>query len=282
MNYRTQNSLGTLVTYALLVLIVLSIGFPLFTTVSQSFQTNETLYRFPPTILTTNPTTQNWQNLFTRQDLMLPRWVFNSLYTAALHTMLVLFVASLAAYAFARLRFPGKNILFFLLLLTLMIPGQVMLIPNYLVMRDLKLLGTPGALILPGVANVFAVFLLRQFFSSIPRELEEAARLDGASHFGIYWRIILPLSTSALVALAIYVFTAHWNDLLWPLVATTNLEQRTLPVGLSILNSSYGPQERGLVLAAAVFTMMPVLILFLMFQRRIMQGVAFTAGLGGR
>jgi multiple sugar transport system permease protein len=277
-----QSRLNNTLTYVALIVLAIAVTFPMFYIISQSFQTNETLYRYPPTIISPTPTPQNWNNLFAREDLLLPTWLWNSFYVAASHTIIVLLVTSLAAYAFARLQFPGRNILFFVLLATLMIPGQVTLIPNYLVLRDLKLLNTAGALILPSVANVTAVFLLRQFFMSIPKELEEAAIIDGASRFGVYWRIILPLSTSALVALAIVVFQGNWNDFLWPLIVTSQLEQRTLPVGLSILNGTYGTQERGLVLAGAVFSTIPVLLVYLVFQRYIIRGVTFTSGFGGR
>ncbi len=268
--------------YLALIVLVIVVVFPLLYAFSQSLQTNQTLYHYPPTIITTEPTVQNWNNLFTREDLMLPRWLLNSFIVASAHTILVLIITSLAAYAFARLRFPGRNILFFLLLATLMIPNQVTLIPNYLVLRDLKMLNTLWAMILPGAANVFAVFLLRQFFQSIPVELEEAAIIDGASRLAVYWRIILPLSVPALVALAIFVFQANWNDLLWPLIVTSQVDQRTLPVGLSILNGTYGTQERGLVLAGAVFSTIPVLLVYLIFQRWIIRGVTFTSGFGGR
>lgn len=271
-----------LLLYAVLIVMLFIVSFPLLYAFSQSFQTNQTLYRYPPTVITSEPTMQNWNNLFSREDLMLPRWLANSFYVATAHTLMVLLVTSLAAYAFARLKFPGRNILFFLLLATLMIPGQVTLIPNYLVLRDLRMLNSPSAMIFPGVANVTAVFLLRQFFMSIPGELEEAAIIDGASRFGVYWRIVLPLSIPALIALAIFVFQANWNDLLWPLIVTSQVDQRTLPVGLSILNSAYGTQERGLVLAGAVFSTIPVLLVYLVFQRWIIRGVTFTSGFGGR
>lgn len=280
---RTRSlDLPTIVMYALLIILTLIIVLPIFITVSQTFQTNNELYSYPPVVLTATPTSANWENLFTREDLMLVQWLANSVIAATAHTLLVLALSAPAAYAFARIDFPGKNILFFLLLATLMIPGDVRLIPNYLVMRDLKLLGSIAALIIPGAANVFGVFLLRQFFQSIPVELEEAAIIDGASRFGVFWRIILPLSTPALVALAIFVFQANWNDFLWPLVVTSTIEQRTLPVGLSILQSAYGNQQRGLVLASAIFSTIPVILMYLIFQRQIIRGVTFTSGFGGR
>jgi multiple sugar transport system permease protein len=279
---RNGFKLDHLLTYLILTIVALVVMFPLIYAFSQSLQTNDTLYRYPPTIITTTPTLQNWNNLFNRPDLMLPRWLLNSLWVAALHTVLVLFISSTAAYAFARLRFPGRNILFFLLLATLMVPDQITLIPNYLLMRDFKILNTMLPLVIKGLANVTAVFLLRQFFQSIPKELEDAAIVDGATHFGVYWRIVLPLSIPALTALAILVFQGNWNDFLWPLVVTSQVEQRTLPVGLSILNGSYGTQERGLVLAGAVFTTIPVVLVYVIFQRWIIRGVTYTSGFGGR
>lgn len=281
--FRTRSfNLSTVVTYGLLILLLFIIVIPIFIIVSQTFQPNNTLYSYPPTIITTEPTAENWQGLFTREDLLITQWLANSLVAAVGHTLLVLAITAPAAYAFARIKFPGKNILFFLLLATLMIPGDTRLIPNYLVLRDLKLLGSIAALIIPGAANVFGVFLLRQFFMGIPVELEEAAIIDGATRFGVFWRIILPLSTPALVALSIFVFQANWNDFLWPLIVTTQIEQRTLPVGLSILQGAYGTQQRGLVLAAAIFSTIPVMGMYLVFQRQIIQGVTFTSGFGGR
>ncbi len=198
-----------------------------------------------------------------------------------MYTLVVTLICAPAAYAFARLKFPGNNFLFFLLLVTVMIPGQVTLIPNFLLMRDLKFLDTFNALIWPGAANVFAVFLLRQFFQQIPQELEEAAILDGASYWGRFWHVILPLSTNALTALAIFVFLGHYNDLFWPLIVTNSLNMRTLPVGLTILNFSYGELYRPTVLAGSVFASVPILIVYIIFQGRIIKGVTLT-GMGGR
>lgn len=281
-----ENGGGKFLTYALMVILALAIIVPLLITLAQSFQINETLYNYPPLIFTPKSTTANWENLFAREDLQLVQWVINSFVVASVHTIFAVTVSGLAAYAFARLRFPGKNILFIVLLVTLMIPGQVTLIPNYLVFRDLNLLksttGVQLSMLIPGVANVLGVFLLRQFFIAIPNELEEAAILDGASRFGVFWRIILPLSTSALTALAIFLFQANWNELLWPLIIASKAEQYTLPVGLSILSGSYGPTQRGLVLAGAIFSAIPVLVVYLLFQRQIIKGVSFTGGLGGR
>ena len=190
------------------------------------------------------------------------------------YTLAVIAICTPAAYAFARLKFPGRNLLFGLLLLTVMIPSQVTLIPNFLLMRDLKFLDTFNALIWPGAANVFGVFLLRQFFQQIPQELEEAAILDGATYWGRFWHVILPLSTNAITALAILVFLGHYNDLLWPFITMNSLDMRTLPVGLQILNSSYAGQDRPMVLAGAVFATVPIVIFYIIFQRRIIQAAS--------
>lgn len=267
--------------YAFLIFMSLFVVLPLMVAVSQSFMTNQEVNRWPPKLIPTDPSLQAYESVLTQQDLRIDLWLRNSLIAATGYTAAVLVICSPAAYAFARLRFPGNNILFAFLLATIMIPQQVTLIPNYLLMRDLKWLDTFNALIFPGAANVFGVFLLRQFFMAIPSELEEAAVLDGAGYFGRFWHVVLPLSTNALTALGIFVFLGHYNDLFWPFIVTNSLETRTLPVGLTILNSSYAGQYRPMVLAGAVFSTLPILLVYIMFQRRIIKGVMLT-GLAGR
>lgn len=268
-------------TYLFLTIMGIFVVLPLLISVMQSFSTNQEVTRWPPQIVPLNPTLQAYQQVFSQGDLDLPRWLFNSVYAAIAYTTAVMIICAPAAYAFSRLKFPGSSILFGLLLVTVMIPSQVTLIPNFLLMRDLKFLDTFNALIWPGAANVFAVFLLRQFMMQIPVELEEAAILDGASYWGRFWHVVLPLSTNALTALGIFTFLGHYNDLFWPFIVTNSLQMRTLPVGLTILNSSYAGQYRPLVLAGAMFASVPTLIVYVIFQRRIIKGVAMT-GLGGR
>src|SRR5258708_2668382 len=268
-------------TYLFLIGMGLFVLFPLVVTLSQSVMTNQQVNRWPPPIIPVTPTFDSYVKAFTQPDLQLMVWLGNSIYAASAYTLAVICICTPAAYAFARLRFPGRNILFGLLLLTVMIPSQVTLIPNFLLMRDLKFLDTFNALIWPGAANVFGVFLLRQFFQQIPQELEEAAILDGATYWGRFRQIILPLSTNAITALAILVFLGHYNDLLWPFITMNSLDKRTLPVGLQILNSSYAGQDRPMVLAGAVFATVPIAVFYIIFQRRIIRGVTFT-GMGGR
>lgn len=281
MNSRRNPGVRYLWTYVFLIALSLFVLLPLLITFSQSLMTNQEVTRWPPPLLPANPTLDSYRDLFTREDLRLPTWLGNSIYAASAYTVAVLLICTPAAYAFARLRFPGKNILFAILLITVMIPSQVTLIPNFLVMKDLKFLDTFNALIWPGAANVFGVFLLRQFFQQIPQELEEAAILDGATYWGRFRHVILPLSTNAITALAILVFLGHYNDLLWPFLTMSSLEKRTLPVGLQILNSSYAGQFRPMVLAGAVFATVPVVIFYIIFQRRIIKGITMT-GMGGR
>ncbi len=281
MNLRRTSLFQHFGAYFFLILLSAFVLLPMMVAISQSFMTNQAVNRWPPQIIPTEPTLDNFRSVLTQQDLRLDLWLRNSLIAATGYTFAVLIICAPAAYAFARLRFPGNKVLFAFLLVTIMIPSQVTLIPNYLLMRDLSWLDTFNALIFPGAANVFGVFLLRQFFMQIPQELEEAAVLDGASYFGRFWRVILPLSTNALTALAIFVFLGHYNDLFWPFIVTNSLETRTLPVGLTILNSSYAGQYRPMVLSGAVLSTLPILIVYILFQRRIIRGVTLT-GMGGR
>lgn len=281
MSIRQNHLSKNLWTYVFLIVLGIFVIFPLLITVSQSLMTTQQVNRWPPPLIPATPTFDAYNHMFNRPDLRLPLWLGNSIYAATAYTLAVLAICTPAAYAFSRLNFPGRNILFALLLITVMIPSQVTLIPNYLLMRDLKFLDSFNALIWPGAANVFGVFLLRQFMQQIPLELEEAAILDGASYWGRFRYVVLPLSTNAITALAILVFLGHYNDLLWPFITMNTLEHYTLPVGLQILNSSYAGQDRPLVLAAAVFATVPIIIFYVIFQRQIIKGVAMT-GMGGR
>jgi multiple sugar transport system permease protein len=261
---------------ALAYLLTLMAALPLLWMLSQSLTPERDIYVWPPRLFPAHPTLDNYYRvLFSRPDLPMGRWYFNSFFVASATTVLVLLVASLAAYGYARLEFPGRNALFFGLLSTMMIPGAVTLIPVFIILRQLGMIDTYWALILPHGAGVFGVFLLRQFFQSIPRDLEEAAVLDGCSRLGIYWHVVLPLSRSAMAALAIFVFLGSWNDFLWPFIATNELSMRTLPVGLTIFNGEYW-SERGLIMAGASISALPVLVVYAIFQQHIIRGIALT------
>lgn len=209
----------------------------------------------------------------------IPKWFMNSLFVAIVRTILQLIVCSLAAYSFARIKFPGSKYIFYFVLIGLMVPGQATFIPVYLLFSNLKLLNTYPALIMPGIASSFAVFLLVQFFKGIPIELEEAARLDGASRIGVYFRIFLPLSTPVLTALAIFTFLGTWNEFLWPLVAATDPEYMTITIGLTNLTATVDRIEFGTTMAAAWTAGLPIVIFFFIFQKRIISGIQISSGI---
>jgi len=204
-------------------------------------------------------------------DADIGRWFFNSAFVAAIWVIGRAFADSAAGYAFARMEFPGKNFLFLAVISTLMIPGMVTIVPKFLILRQLGLLDTYGALTLPFLADAFGIFLMRQFFESIPIELEEAARVDGASRYRMYVQIILPNAMPALTALAIFSFQASWNAFLEPLIFTNSPRVRTLPLGLAYFRQQ-NYTEWTILMAMAVITTIPIAIFFLVFQRWFVEG----------
>ncbi|WP_025745925.1 carbohydrate ABC transporter permease [Kallotenue papyrolyticum] len=204
------------------------------------------------------------------------RWFLNSLIVALSVTVFHVIFDTMAGYAFAKRRFPGRNLMFWLILSTLMIPAHVTLVPLYIVTRELKLLDTLLAVILPGTANVFGIFLMRQYIQTMPGELIEAGRIDGANEFGIFWRIILPLCKPAIAALAIFTFVRHWNDFLWPLIVLTRSRNFTLPVGVASLQGEFST-DYGVIFAGAALAALPMIIFFLIFQRYFLEGVRMGA-----
>jgi len=231
--------------------------------------------------LPSTPTLSNYRSVLgNAAEFPVWRWTVNSLFVSLGTSALVLIVDSLAAYAYARLRWRGRDKMFNVLVATMLVPSQVLLIPTYLVIRQLGWFDTYWALIVPASAGSFGVFLLRQFMRSIPVELEEAAKLDGCSSFGIYWHVILPLLRPALATLGIFTFMASWNAFESPLIFTDSVSMRTLPIGIAIFQGHYGTQY-GQMMAAATLAMLPVVTTFLMFQRHIIRGISLT-GLAGR
>jgi multiple sugar transport system permease protein len=273
-------SLARVVLYLLMTVAAVLFLVPVAWMLVMSILPEHEIFQPVPHWIPQEPTLQNFQGLFQRvEEAPVMRWFWNSLFVAGTGTFAYLLLSSMAAYAFSRLEFPGRNVLFFIVLSTLIIPGQVTIIPVFLILQKLHWFNTYYALIVPGLAGAFGVFLLRQFFLTIPREIEEAALIDGCGRAGIYWRIILPLSKPALATLAIFSFLGGWNDFMLPLIATNEIEMRTLPVGLTIFLGRYSMQY-GLVMATAVIATLPVLAMFLLFQRHIIRGVVLT-GLKG-
>ncbi len=280
LNEPRQFSIGTTLLYIALVFGALITLMPTVYMFSQAFTPEDQTMRWPIRWIPETPTVGNFQRIFNDPTLPVIRWFLNSMLVASSVTALVLFICSLTAYAYARLEFPGRDVIFFLLLTSLMIPGAVTFIPNFLLMRNLGWLDSYHGLIWLHGANVFGVFLLRQHFMSVPKELEEAAVMDGAGRFRIYWQIALPLVSSAMVALGIFTFLGNWNDLFWPLVILSDRTRLTLPVGLQVLGGGNYVQ-RGVTMAAAALATTPPLILYAIFQRRIVAGITLT-GMGGR
>jgi multiple sugar transport system permease protein len=206
------------------------------------------------------------------------RYLMNTITVTVTVVITQLISCSLAAYAFARLEFPGRDRVFLAYLATMMIPGQVTMIPTFILMKYLGLINTLWALIVPAsFGSAFGTFLLRQFFMTLPRELEDAATLDGCGYFGIYHRIIMPLSQPVLATLGVFTFMGTWNDFLWPLIMLNSDSKKTLTVGLvTIANTGFGSMDLGVLMAGATLSLIPILIVFFSAQRYFMQGVVFT------
>jgi multiple sugar transport system permease protein len=244
--------------------------------VSFSFGKSSEFIQLPPPVIPSALRFDNYVHVF--QQVPMLRFVLNSLFVTSLVVVGQLVVCSMAAYAFARLRFRGRTVLFGVFLISLMVPAQLTIVPLFLLMRPLGLIDTPWALIIPSLMNVLGVFLLRQNFAAIPRELEEAAMIDGAGYFRIYWSFILPMCRPALAALAILAFNASWNNFLWPLIVINSTNNMTLPVGITFLNGQQGATSEGVIMAGVVISVIPPLLVFLLLQRRLVDGVTMTVG----
>jgi multiple sugar transport system permease protein len=256
-----------------LVLGALAILFPFLWMLMTSLKPEPEVITFPPHLFPRHFTIQAYKDVWSQIEF--GRLFLNSVIFAGGVTLVSLILDSLTAYALARLRFPGRELIFWLIIATLMVPFQVLLVPVFLQVFDLHLLNTYAGLIIPRATNGFGIFLLRQFFMSIPRDFDEAARLDGAGEFYIFRKITLPLSLPALATLGIFHFTFNWNDFLWPLIITTNDDMRTLPAGLAVFSGQHETQYN-LMMAGAALTLLPLLIAFLFLQRYFIRGIALT------
>lgn len=273
--HKSNNKASIIITIILVLLAIvwiLPLLWMLSTSLKPESQVIDPVIRWIPETFTL----ENYKAIFAdKYDAPILRWMTNSLFIACIHTGLVLLFSSMAAFAFARLEFKGKKVLFSMVLSTLMIPAIINIVPNYIIVNFLGWIDTPIAMIVPGLAGAFGVFLLRQFFEGLPGELDEAAYVDGAGLLRIYTQIILPLSKPALIALALFAFMANWNDFLWPILVTNDTFQRTLPAGLAIFQGKY-TVEFGKLMAGAVVSALPPLILFVAFQRFFIEGIAFS------
>jgi multiple sugar transport system permease protein len=266
-------SVGIIALYLVLSLGAIVMLTPLLQMITTSFKTSGEALRVPPTLLPNHPSLDAYRTVLTQAPFAL--WFRNSVVVAISVTALILFTSSLAGYVFAKFKFPGRDLLFTLLLGTLMVPFPVVLIPIYLIVNNLHLLNTLLALIVPSTVSAFGIFLMRQFIAAIPDDLIDAARLDGASEFGIYWRLIRPQLGPAMGALGIFTFLSSWNDYLWPLIAINDQDKMTLPLALAFFNSSHATRY-DLVMAAAVLIVLPVIAAFLFFQRQFINALVLS------
>ncbi len=266
--------------YAVLALLTWVFLAPLLWMLSTSLKTDFDATRQPPSWIPQPFTTQAYVPLLTTSsETPVLRWFANSLLVATAHTLLVVGTSVLAAYALARLEFPGRRVLFGLIVATLFIPTFLFLIPNFLIVNSLGWLDSPWALIVPGAGSAFGVFFMHQFFSTLPRELEEAALLDGATAWQIFYGIVLPLARPGIATLSVLAFLTNYNDFIWPVYVLFSPSQFTLPPGLSILQGAY-TTHYPVIMAGGVIASIPAILLFVLAQRHVIEGVS-RSGLKG-
>ncbi|NLD02125.1 MAG: carbohydrate ABC transporter permease [Clostridiales bacterium] len=254
--------------YALLSLGAVFMVFPFVWMVLTSLKTGADVYSFS---MIPNPaTTQNYSFVFTRTDFV--RWFLNSIFVAVMVVSSVLMFDTLVGYTLCKMQFRGKQLVFILIMSTLMVPTEMLIIPWYLMSAQLKWLNTYWSIMFPGLITAFGIFMMRQFFEGVPDELLEAARIDGLNELGIYARIALPLVMPAVSALAIFTFLGNWNAFLWPVIIVSNKELVTLPVGLAMFTTENNPEWERIMTAASLGTV-PVLAVFMVFQRQIIEGI---------
>ncbi len=286
------SKLPQVITLILLTVVAIISLFPLYWLFNTALTPATSTVKLPPDIIPAHATLNNFTEIIQKagqgklrwldpdQFIVMPRlylWFINTAFITILSTAIHVLFDSMAGYAFAKKKFPGSNVFFWMILAALMIPGQVTLVPLYLMITKLKLINTFAGVILPGLADVIGIFLLKQFIQTLPSELEDAARVDGASEWSIYTRIIVPLSAPALAVTAIFAFQRYWNSFLWPLIVLQSPDLFTLQVGLSFVHTSEFGTQYGLLMAGAAMAAIPMIIFFFAFQKYFMQGLRIGA-----
>jgi multiple sugar transport system permease protein len=268
-----QRRLAGRLSHLFLIVTSLLMISPFLWMITTSLKGSQEIYIYPPTLF---PAELHWENFsHVWEAVPFGRFYFNSLLVTSVITASQVANAVLAGYVFARIEFPGRDLIFYLYLATLIIPTQVTMLPLFLLISRLGWVDTYQALVVPFLANAFAVFFLRQFFSTLPRELEDAARLDGCSRLRYLWQIVLPLSRPAVATITLFIFLSHWDDYLWPLVVTNTTTMRTLPIGLRFFIEESGTQFN-YMMAAALMAVAPIILLFLAAQRQFIEGIALS------
>ncbi|MDP9358003.1 MAG: carbohydrate ABC transporter permease [Chloroflexota bacterium] len=291
-----NRSFGKLIVVAILIATTALSLFPLFWMLSTAITPGSATIKTPPSLIPLptgllgagtdlpawireraySPTLENFHELSTQTQGNIWRWLGNSAIVAISITVFHVLFDSMAGYAFARKTFPGRNLIFGLLLSTLMIPVQVTLVPNFLLISRLDLADSYLGVILPGFADVFGIFLMKQYMQTLPREIEDAARVDGANEWQVFWRIVLPLAKPAVATLAIFMFMRSWNNFLWPLIVLRTGAKYTLPVGVATLQGEFSTNV-GLIMAGAAVAAVPMIVFFLLFQRYFLGGIRIGA-----
>ena len=275
--YKTSRVFSRWASYIFLIATSVVMVVPFLWMITTSLKGQQEIYIYPPTFF---PSELHWEN-FTHVLETVPfgKFYLNSLLVTGIITISQVITSALAAYVFARVEFPGRNAIFYLYLATLIVPTQVTMLPLFLVISDLGWMDTYQGLTVPFLANAFAVFFLRQFFATLPRELEDAAQIDGAGRMRILWQIILPLVRPALATITLFIFLSHWDDYIWPLIVTNTTEMRTLPIGLRFFIEESGAQLN-YMMAGALMAVGPVIALFFVVQKQFIEGIALSGTKG--
>jgi len=270
MKAKTKKNIKKTISLIILGILGLLAFIPLLWMVITAFTQPTLTMKFPPDIIPKDPSLENFADLFSRKVLF--RWTLNSIIVAGTVTIVQVFFCAMAGYSLAKKRFPGRKAIFAIYISSMMIPTQVTLVPLYIIVAKFGLVNTYAGLILPAISAPFGVFLMRQFMLSVPSEMLEAARIDGAGEFRTFMKIVLPISKPALAVLGIFTFVGQWNSFLWPLIITNTNEMRTLQAGLSLIQEEV-PMQYSYLMAAATFAAIPMIIVFFSFQKYFLRGI---------
>ena len=268
--------LGKSGAYAILIIGLIGTLLPFFYIMVSSLKTTAELRQTPPDFFPKKPTIEHYTTILTDEKIPLAQNLFNSIFVSLTRVVITLFTSSFAGFIFAKYHFKGKNLAFGIILIQIMIPFQVVMIPNYLLTVKLGLIDSLWALIIPAFIDAYGIFMMKQFIEAMPTELMDAARIDGASEFGIYSKIILPQMGPPLASLGIFTFMSTWNDYLWPLIVLTSPEKRTIPL-LVVWFQTQHVSNQGLVLAASILTLLPIFIVYIFLQRWIVDQATSSA-----
>ncbi len=271
MQRSVARGVGLSALHLLLIIGSMAMLIPFFWTISSSFKDVSDIFNFPPSLWPASPVLSNYTDLFSKAPFL--RWYLNSIGVAVVGTALAVFFSALAGFGFAKYTFRGQALLFKILIGTLIVPGQLVLIPLFIMMSKIGWMDSYAALIVPGMAPAFGIFLMRQFMiNSVPGEILDAGRIDGSSEFGLFFRLVLPLARPAIGALTIFTFLGSWNSFIWPLIILRSADKYTLPIGLQNLLGLYN-QEYGMIMAAAFLVALPIIVLFMLMQRQFIAGL---------